>query len=357
MSEPALELRGVVKAYDGVMALDGVDLEVSPGELVTLLGPSGSGKSTLLSIVAGFEAPSSGEVSIRGRDVLRMAPAEREVGMVFQSYALFPHMTVAENLGYGLKVRRHARVDRARRVGELLDLLRLPGYGDRYPRQLSGGEQQRVALGRALAYDPEIVLMDEPLGALDRSLRAEMEQELRRIQHDLSATVLYVTHDQHEALALSDRIAVMRAGRVVGIGAPEQLYREPTDGFVARFFANANLLPVDSFELDAAGMATVRCLGQRVRCRAPARPAGRAVLAVRPRSLRRHGDERALKLAATVTETLLLGDERRVTLEVVGAGPVVALLDARDSTAMAPGAAVELFAAPQEAVLVPEERE
>jgi putative spermidine/putrescine transport system ATP-binding protein len=356
LSEAALELRGVDKAYGSVVALDGVDLRVEHGELLTLLGPSGSGKTTLLSIVAGFESPSAGEVAIRGREVSRLAPAEREVGMVFQDYALFPHMTVAANVGYGLKVRGRARRDRDRRVGEVLELLRLAGYGDRYPRQLSGGEQQRVALGRALAYDPEIVLMDEPLGALDRSLRVEMEQELRRVQRDLGATILYVTHDQHEALALSDRIAVMRAGRIVGTGTPEQLYSEPPGSFVAGFFANANLLPVESYELSADGMADVRLLGQSARCPAPGRPSGPAVIAVRPRSLRLEPVDTAMRLSATVAETLLLGDERQVAVDVPGAGRVVALLDARDSTRMNPGATVELFAPWRELVLVPEDR-
>jgi ABC-type Fe3+/spermidine/putrescine transport system ATPase subunit len=356
LTDLALELRGVEKAYGPVVALDGVDLRVAPGELVTLLGPSGSGKTTLLSIVAGFESPSAGEVAIRGREVSRMAPAERGVGMVFQDYALFPHMTVGENIGYGLKVRRRGRRDRERRVAEVLELVRLPGYGDRYPRQLSGGEQQRVALGRALAYDPEIVLMDEPLGALDRTLRTEMEQELRRIQRDLRATILYVTHDQHEALALSDRIAVMRDGRIVGVGTPEELYRQPPGSFVAGFFANANLLPVESYDVDHDGTAAVRCQGQLVRCPAPTRPSGPAALVVRPHSLRLEASGQALKLNAVVRETLLFGDERRVTLDVSGAGRVVALIDARDSTRMDPGAKVELFASWRELVLVPEDR-
>ena len=356
MSEPTLELRGVAKAYGAVVALDHVDLRVGSGELVTLLGPSGSGKTTLLSIVAGFESPSAGEVAIRGRDVARMAPAERGVGMVFQDYALFPHMTVAENVGYGLKVRRRPRRDRERRIAEMLELLRLEGYGDRYPRQLSGGEQQRVALGRALAYDPEVVLMDEPLGALDRTLRVEMEQELRRIQRDLRATVVYVTHDQQEALALSDRVAIMRCGRIVEIGTPEQLYLRPTSSFVASFFANANLLPVESYGVDGDGTAEVRCLGQGARCPAPGRPVQAAMLAVRPRSLRREAVEQALVLRATVTEMQLLGDERQATLEVSGAGRVVALLDARDSAGMSRGEAIELFAPWRELVLVAEDR-
>jgi ABC-type Fe3+/spermidine/putrescine transport system ATPase subunit len=350
----ALELRGVCKAFGTTLALDAVDLRIAPGELMTLLGPSGSGKTTLLNLVAGFETPNAGAVMLRGRDVARMTPAERGVGMVFQDYALFPHMTVAENVGYGLKARRRPRAERERRVAEVLELLRLGGYGERYPRQLSGGEQQRVALGRALAYDPQVVLMDEPLGALDRSLRVEMEEEIRRIHRDLGPTILYVTHDQQEALALADRVAVMRAGRIVGVGTPEELYRRPPNGFVAGFFANANLLPVESYALGPDGRAAVRCAGQSVEVPAPASPNGAATLAVRRRSLRREPAPGGLALRGTVVEALLLGDERRVTLEVPGVGRVVALLDTRDSGDMTPAAATELHVPAAEAVLVPE---
>jgi putative spermidine/putrescine transport system ATP-binding protein len=355
VTEPALELRGLGKTFGSTVALDGVDLSVEPGELVTLLGPSGSGKTTLLSIVAGFESPTTGEVVLHGRDVSRTAPAERGVGMVFQDYALFPHLTVAGNVAYGLKVRRTPRAERDRRVAEVLKLLRLSGYEHRYPRQLSGGEQQRVALGRALAYDPHVVLMDEPLGALDRSLRVEMEEEIRRIHRELGPTILYVTHDQQEALALSDRIAVMRDGRIVGAGTPEDLYRRPPNGFVARFFANANTLPVESYAVGADGTAAVRCAGQLVQCPAPARPGGAVALAVRRRSLRREPSAGGLRLRGVVVEALLLGDERQVTLDVPGAGRVVAVLDTRDSGDMVPGSTAELSAPADEAVLVPDE--
>jgi putative spermidine/putrescine transport system ATP-binding protein len=349
----ALELRGVDKTFGSTVALAGVDLSVARGELVTLLGPSGSGKTTLLQIVVGFESPTAGDVVLRGRDISRMTPAERDVGMVFQHYALFPHMTVADNVGYGLKVRRRPRVERERRVAEVLELLRLSGYERRYPRELSGGQQQRVALGRALAYDPEIVLMDEPLGALDRALRTEMEQEVRRIHRDLGATILYVTHDQQEALALSDRIAIMRAGRIVGEGTPDELYERPTSAFVASFFANASLLPVDSYELEPRGSAEVRCNGQRLSCAAPGlRPGADALLAVRRRSLSRVADRRALRLAGVVAEVLLLGDDRQVVVDLPGAGEVVALLAARDSGDLRPGTPLELFAAWDEVVLV-----
>ncbi len=207
-----LDIQGLSKSYGETPALQEVSLQVRQGELLTLLGPSGSGKTTLLKVIAGFEAPTAGKVLLRGRDISRLSPARRGVGMVFQHYALFPHMTVAQNVGYGLKLRRVGRAERGRRVGEMLELLHLDGLEGRYPRQLSGGQQQRVALGRALAYDPEVILMDEPLGALDRALRLEMEEQIRGIHRELGATIVYVTHDQQEALALSDRIAIMRDG-------------------------------------------------------------------------------------------------------------------------------------------------
>ncbi|MDP9135347.1 MAG: ABC transporter ATP-binding protein [Actinomycetota bacterium] len=347
----ALELRGVDKAFGAVLALDGIDLRIEPGELVTLLGPSGSGKTTLLNVVAGFVAPSTGEVILRGRDISRMSPAQRDVGMVFQHYALFPHMTVAGNIGYGLRVRRRPKAERERRVAEMLELLHLSGYGERYPRQLSGGEQQRVALGRALVYDPEIVLMDEPLGALDRALRTEMEAEIRRLHRDLGATILYVTHDQQEALALSDRVAIMRGGRIVGAGTPEDLYERPASAFVASFFANANLLPVESYELVGKD-ARVRCAGQELECAAPGSLSGQVALAVRGRTLRTVAPAHSLALSGVVAESRLLGDERQAILDVPGVGRVVALLDARESRAMETGALLDLYVAWDDVVLV-----
>jgi glutamate-1-semialdehyde 2,1-aminomutase len=253
--ELVLEIRSLHKSYGSTPALGGVDLSVHRGELLTLLGPSGSGKTTLLKVIAGFEAPSGGEVLLRGRDISRLPPARRGVGMVFQHYALFPHMTVAQNIGYGLKLRRVPRAERERRVQAMLELLRLSGLGERRPRQLSGGQQQRVALGRALVYDPEIILMDEPLGALDRALRIEMEREIRTLHHELGATVVYVTHDQQEAYALSDTIAVMHDGAIVGVGSPAELYANPPNAFVASFFAGSNPLPVEAVDPGRRGVA------------------------------------------------------------------------------------------------------
>ncbi len=352
VQEPLLDIRGVGKTFGSTVALERLDLQVHPGELLTLLGPSGSGKTTLLKIVAGFESPTGGRVLLRGRDISRLAPARRGVGMVFQHYALFPHMTVAQNLAYGLRVRRRPRPERERRVEQLLELLQLEGLAGRYPRQLSGGQQQRVALGRALAYDPEIVLMDEPLGALDRTLRIEMEAEIRRLHRDLGTTIVYVTHDQQEALALSDRIAILRGGRLVGLGTPEQLFRRPANGFVAEFFAGANLLAVEGHELDSDGEARVRCAGVEIRCPTTAGVGGQVLLAVRRRSLRRHPSEGALALRGVLTEVRLLGDAREVSLQTPGLGVVVAVMDAADCEDLRVGDHTELYVPAGEPVLV-----
>ncbi|MGA9874474.1 MAG: ABC transporter ATP-binding protein [Solirubrobacteraceae bacterium] len=354
MSDPeaVLDIQLLSKSYGDTDALERVDLSVRRGELLTLLGPSGSGKTTLLKVIAGFEAPTSGRVLLRGRDISRLSPARRGVGMVFQHYALFPHMTVAQNIGYGLKLRRVPRAERGRRVGEMLELLRLGGLEDRYPRQLSGGQQQRVALGRALVYDPEVILMDEPLGALDRALRIEMEEEIRGLHRDLGATIVYVTHDQQEALALSNRIAIMRAGKVASVGEPEQLYTRPADSFVAGFFANANLLPVQEHELLADGAARVRCAGAEIHCPATAVAGDRVVLAVRRRCLRRTASPGALPIKGVVSEMLLFGDEQEISLQSPELGRVVASIDSRDCAGLALGGEVELFAAQGEAVLV-----
>jgi len=352
-AELVLDIQALSKSYGDTPALEQVSLDVRQGELLTLLGPSGSGKTTLLKTIAGFEAPTSGRVLLRGRDISRLSPARRGVGMVFQHYALFPHMTVAQNVGYGLKLRRVGRAERERRVGGMLELLRLEGLQGRYPRQLSGGQQQRVALGRALAYDPEVILMDEPLGALDRALRIEMEEQIRGLHRDLGATIVYVTHDQQEALALSDRIAIMRAGRVASVGAPEQLYRRPADSFVASFFANANLLEVREHELLSGELARVRCGGSEIRCPATAGAGDRVVLAVRRRSLRRAASPGALRIAGVVEEMLLFGDEQEISLRSPALGRVVAMLDSRDCAGLALGMEVELYAPAGEAVLVP----
>ena len=239
---PAVRLEGVVKRFGDVVAVDGVDLDVREGEFFSMLGPSGSGKTTCLRMIAGFETPTSGRIYLGGRDVSKLAPYEREVNTVFQDYALFPHMTVADNVGYGLMVRKVPRAERRRLVADALEMMRLPEFGQRKPAQLSGGQRQRVALARALVMRPKVLLLDEPLGALDLKLRQAMQIELKEIQEEVSLTFIYVTHDQEEALTMSDRLAVFNRGRIEQVGSPAEVYERPATGFVAGFVGVSNVL-------------------------------------------------------------------------------------------------------------------
>ena len=242
---PAVRLDGIRKAYGDVVAVDGVDLEIAEGEFFTLLGPSGSGKTTTLRLIAGFERPDAGTVELAGRDVSDVPPYARDVNTVFQDYALFPHMTVAENVAYGLRVKGVPRRDRDARVEDVLQRMRLPDVGKRKPAQLSGGQRQRVALARALVNRPEVLLLDEPLGALDLKLRQEMQIFLKSLQQDLGITFVYVTHDQDEALTMSDRLAVFNEGRIEQLGAPAEVYERPSSAFVAGFVGVSNELERD----------------------------------------------------------------------------------------------------------------
>src|SRR5262245_30972385 len=239
----SVSLADLAKKYDRTNAVDGVSLDIRSGEFLTLLGPSGSGKTTTLMMIAGFETPSAGDIAIDGTSVVAMPPYRRNIGMVFQNYALFPHLAVEDNIGFPLKQRGMAKAARTKLVAEALELVRLPGYGGRYPRQLSGGQQQRVALARAIVFKPRLLLMDEPLGALDKQLRESLQLEMRRLHADLGITFIYVTHDQEEALTMSDRVAVMNEGLVAQIGTPEDLYDRPCDRFVASFIGESNFLP------------------------------------------------------------------------------------------------------------------
>jgi len=237
-----VRLESVRKAYGDVVAVDGIDLDVPQGEFFTMLGPSGSGKTTTLRLIAGFESPDEGRILLKGADVSTQPPYERDVNTVFQDYALFPHMTVAENVAYGLKIKRVRKAERTKRTAEVLELVRLGGLMGRKPSQLSGGQRQRVALARAIVNHPQVLLLDEPLGALDLKLRQEMQIELKRIQQEVGITFIYVTHDQEEALTMSDRLAVFNDGRIEQVGAPADVYEHPQTEFVAGFVGVSNVL-------------------------------------------------------------------------------------------------------------------
>ncbi len=238
---PAIRLTGLSKTFANVTAVDHIDLDIAEGEFFSMLGPSGSGKTTVLRLIAGFEQPGAGTVELFGKDVTRNAPFDRDVNTVFQDYALFPHMTVLENVAYGLRVRGVGAAERRRLAGEVLETVRLGGYGDRKPNQLSGGQRQRVALARAIAVKPKVLLLDEPLGALDLKLREQMQVELKQLQRQLGITFIFVTHDQEEALTLSDRIAVFNHGRIEQLGTPADLYERPASPFVAGFVGTSNI--------------------------------------------------------------------------------------------------------------------
>jgi ABC-type Fe3+/spermidine/putrescine transport system ATPase subunit len=237
-----VELVGVTKRFGALVAVDRLDLEIRHGEFLSLLGPSGCGKTTTLRLIAGFERPDAGAIKIDGADVARLPPYRRPVNTVFQSYALFPHLSVLDNVSYGLKQQGLSRAERRRRAGALLELVRLPRVEDRKPRQLSGGQQQRVALARALVLEPKVLLLDEPLGALDLQVRKELQIELKRIQQDVGITFVYVTHDQEEALAMSDRVAVMNRGRIEQLARPQDIYDTPATPFVAGFIGETNFI-------------------------------------------------------------------------------------------------------------------
>jgi spermidine/putrescine ABC transporter ATP-binding subunit len=315
----AVALDGVTKRFGKTTALDDVSLMVRRGELMTLLGPSGCGKTTLLNLVAGFLTPDSGEIAIAGRRMTDVPAYRREIGIMFQNYALFPHMSVAANVGYGLRMRRIAKAEIARRVGEALALVKLAGLEDRKPRQLSGGQQQRVALARALVIRPQVLLLDEPFSALDRNLRASMQVELKEIQRKLGVTAIFVTHDQSEALSLSDRIAVIADGRIRQLDTPDEIYRHPLDRFVASFIGDANVLRARLERIDGA-VATV-VLGA-ARATVPARTLqGAAVgnsvdLFIRPEELRVADNEAAAAVHGLVAAQIYQGGHIDLYVEV-----------------------------------------
>ena len=312
-----LELSHVNKSFSGTNAVVDFNLAVGPGEFISFLGPSGCGKTTTLRMIAGFELPSSGKITVDDNDLTYLPPNKRNVGMVFQSYALFPNMTVLQNIGYGLKVAGRPKEEIKQRVDEMLGLIHLEAFAGRYPGQLSGGQQQRVALARALAIHPQLLLLDEPLSALDAKIRLELRNEIRRIQQQLGITTIYVTHDQEEALSLSDRIVVMSQGKVEQVGTPAEIYNFPQTEFVAQFVGQINLLPIDIVDL---GQGLVKVGQQMVRtARTLDHTNGHQIrLAIRPEELNSGYAEGANHLTGKVAAITYLGSIVRLRVEVEG---------------------------------------
>jgi putative spermidine/putrescine transport system ATP-binding protein len=314
-----VELAALTKRYGGVTAVEVVDIAIAAGEFCTLLGPSGSGKTTLLRIIAGYDDATSGTIRIGGREVADIPVARRNIGMVFQNYALFPHMTVAENIAFPLEMRGLSASERSRKVESVIDLIGLKGLAGRLPRQLSGGQQQRVAVARALVFDPDILLMDEPLGALDKNLRTAMQSEIRALHRRIGVTIVYVTHDQEEAMNMSDRVVVMNQGRVEQSGPPAALYDRPANAFVARFLGECTLLPATAdpeggFRLGLAGGATIP-LPEAMRA-----AKGRVHLGIRPERLRLVEGDRPgwITFPARVVDVAFTGPDYRVELSAQG---------------------------------------
>ncbi|MGR3873920.1 ABC transporter ATP-binding protein [Streptomyces graminifolii] len=337
-----VEFRGLRREFGATVALDGLDLTVRPGEFLALLGPSGCGKTTALRMLAGFEHPTSGEVLVDGKDVTDVPAHRRDAGMVFQSYSLFPHLNALDNVAFGLRMRKVRTAERRSRAAELLDLVGLGDKGERFPHQLSGGQQQRVALARALALRPRVLLLDEPLSALDAKVRLSLREEIRRLQQELGITTLFVTHDQEEALSIADRVAVMRAGRLEQCAAPAELYGRPATPFVAEFVGTMSRLPGRLTD------GTVEVLGQRLPVDGEA-PAGPDVdVLVRPESIDVRTDGTG---DARVVATAFLGAVVRVTVRLGDDTEVKADLPTHEATALGAGAAVRV-SLPERPVLV-----
>lgn len=325
-SSPLVRFSNVQKSYDGTnLIVRNLNLEIERGEFLTLLGPSGSGKTTSLMMLAGFEIPTQGEITLEGRRLDNVPPHKRDIGMVFQNYALFPHMTVAENLAFPLSVRGRNRRDIATRVAGALDMVQLTHLGSRYPRQLSGGQQQRVALARALVFEPKLVLMDEPLGALDKQLREHMQLEIKRLHKQLGVTVVYVTHDQSEALTMSDRVAIFNDGVIQQIDRPTDIYERPGNAFVASFIGENNRFDgtlthssPEHLVIDVTGSAPMRV--QRPVDLNLSTPGTGVQLSVRPERVLLNGDSAGCenRYMATIRELIYLGDHVRIRIDVAG---------------------------------------
>jgi putative spermidine/putrescine transport system ATP-binding protein len=330
----AVHLNGLRRRFGGVQALDNLDLEMAPGELIALLGPSGCGKTTALRVLAGLEDSDTGRVLVGGKDITDVPANRRDMGMVFQAYSLFPHLTALQNVEFGLALRRVRPAQRRERAGAMLDLVGIATHAERYPHQLSGGQQQRVALARALAIQPQVLLLDEPLSALDAKVRVQLRDEIRRIQLEVGTTTLFVTHDQEEALAVADRVGVMRAGRLEQLGPPEEVYQRPSTAFVADFVGLSNRLPgtVSGDRVEVLGAALPLVDGA-------ANSSGSVTALVRPESVDLAVDQDG---PGRVLAASFLGPTSRVTVAMPGDTLVVAQVASALLPELAPGTAVRV---------------
>jgi putative spermidine/putrescine transport system ATP-binding protein len=334
-------MEGLSRHYGQVVALDGLDLIVQAGELIALLGPSGCGKTTTLRLLAGLEDADAGQITVGGADVTRLPASKRDMGMVFQAYSLFPHMTVRQNVAFGLRLRRVGSAQRDRRAIEMLELVGLSAQADRYPHQLSGGQQQRVALARALAIEPQVLLLDEPLSALDAKVRAQLRDQIRRIQLEVGITTLFVTHDQEEALAIADRVGVMQDGRLEQLAPPTEVYSRPATAFVAEFVGLSNRLA------GTVSGSTVTVRGRDLPLVDPSTPPGPAIALVRPEAVTLASDPAGESgpLTGTVIASTFLGATSRVTVDL-GDATVLAQLSTADAMEHPAGSRVALTIRP-----------
>ncbi|TAK87705.1 MAG: ABC transporter ATP-binding protein [Betaproteobacteria bacterium] len=353
---PALEVRNLVKRFEGITAVDDVWFAVPAGAFMSLLGPSGSGKTTVLRLLGGFELPDRGSIMVDGSEISRLPPYRRDIGVVFQRYALFPHITVAENIGFALKQRRVPKPARRQRVEEALDMVGLPGYGERHPGQLSGGQQQRVALARALVFKPRILVMDEPLAALDKRLRERMQQEIRQLQKRLRITTVYVTHDQTEAFVMSDLVAVMNHGKLEQIGPPRTLYEKPQTEFVAAFVGDSNLFRGSIVPSPPAEGEMLLNDGSIVHCPWQGSAPESATLLVRPEKLRidrAEPDSRRFNtLRGRVLDAIFLGDSIEYIVSAAGHEVIVREPNRAGAAHVRPGADVLLSWAIEDTVVL-----
>ena len=356
MAEPALRLESLVKRFGAHTAVAGIDLAVAPGEFVTLLGPSGCGKTTTLNLIAGFLMPDGGHIELNGRRIEELPPFKRDLGMVFQDYALFPHMTVTDNVGFGLKMRKVATDEIARRVTEALSLVKLDGFGARRPNQLSGGQRQRVALARALVIRPTMLLLDEPLSNLDLKLREEMRTEISTLQRRLGIATVFVTHDQGEALTMSDRIAVMRDGRIEQIGTPADIYERPATRFVASFIGSINMVAGTVAGSAADGMTRVETAAGPAIARVgdDVLPGRGVSLTIRPERLKLSGSapNGAVAWNATVERVVYTGARLEVQLKLADGTPAMAEMTNDGTAAFETGEAVVAWFRPGDAWVI-----